>query len=98
MGITQSKSPQFKHAELLLTRLAHNIHTVEYDLKHTSDIDFRHSIKKTNLFTLSRDLLEVQTYIERDTTQLYLTQKQMESIQLILDDLAWKIQGIKQYK
>ena len=97
MGLRQSKSSQYKHAEKLLKKLANNIHTVEYDLKHTSDADFRHSIKKTNLFTLSRDLLEIQDYIEKDTTQLYLTQKQLQSIQLIIDDLAWKIQGIKQY-
>ena len=97
MGIQQSKSPQYKHAEKLLIKLAHDIHTVEYDLKHTSDIDFRNSIKRTNMFTLSRDLLEIQNYIEKDTTQLYLKQKQIQSIQLMIDDLAWKIQGIKQY-
>ncbi len=98
MGLRQSKSPQMKHAEYLLTKLAKNIHTVEYDLTHTSDAEFRNSIKKTNLFTLIRDFNEVQTYVERDTTQLYLTQKQLQSIQLIIDDLAWKIQGIKTYK
>ena len=98
MGLIQSKSPQYRHIEMLLAKLAKNIHTVEYDLTHTNDVNFRHSIKRTNIFTLSRDLFDIQTYYEQDTTQLYLTQKQLESIQLILDDLAWRIQGIKTYK
>lgn len=98
MGLAQSKSPQFKHAEILLAKLAKKINTVEYDLTHTSDIEFRHSIKKTNIVTLATDLLEIQTYVEKDTTQLYLTQKQQQSIQLLLDDFAWRIQGIKSHK
>ena len=97
MGLRQSKSPQMIHLELLLVKLAKNVHVVEYDLTHTNDAEFRNSIKRTNIFTLSKDLLNVQTYYESDTTQLYLTQKQLQSVQLIIDDLAWRIQGITTY-
>ncbi len=94
MGLKYSKSPTHIQVEKQLSVLAKQVHDVQYDLHHTSDLNFRHSIKNRSLFKLTRDLLSIQELIENDDVIESIPKKQRVAIQIRIDDLAWRIQEI----
>lgn len=98
MGIGFSKSPAYKSIEKRLSILANQVNAIEYDLKHTSDADFRKSIKNRNLFKLTKDFQDITTHVEQEDISESMSNRQRQAVQHRLDDLAWKIQGITNYK
>lgn len=98
MGLIQSKSPTLILVEKQLATLAKQVHDVQYDLNHTTDINFRHSIKNRNIFKLTQDLLAIQELLEKDDLIESIPSKKRTTIQILIDDMAWKIQEITKYK
>jgi hypothetical protein len=98
MGIIQTKSSELKIIEKQLTSLANQVNDIQYDLNHTSDINFRHSIKNRNIFKLTQKLLAIQELIEKDDILELISTKKRTTIQIQIDDIAWKIQQITTHK
>ncbi len=97
MGNLQTKSPALKELESKLHALATKVKDAQYDLNHTTDIDFRKSIKTRALTPLTRELIEIQQFLEDDENKSQITEKQQIAIQLILDGLTANIQKIEGY-
>lgn len=98
MGLKHSKSPSHILIETKLALLTKIVHDVQYDLHHTSDVNFRHSIKNRNVFKITQDLLVIQELIEKDDVIESLSSSKRKMIQIRIDELALKIQEITKYK
>ena len=97
MGFTQSKLTISENIEKRLKTLSENINDIEYDLKHTSDKDFRKSIKNRNILKISKDFLHIQTLLEQEDIIENLSDKERFNIQNSLDELSNRIKNIEKY-